>query len=324
MLERVLMKHIFFVIALALIFVNVAAAKTYCVDDDGSDCPTADFVKIQDAVDAASSGDEILVYPGVYFEDVVLNKRLTLRGVDSPEINGEREGIRIRAAGCWVEGFRINFCELAGLSVESEDNVIIRNIIEHNKYGIKLQRASKNIIRENKLMNNDYGLYLHESSENFIYLNDIIGNVDSVYSYKSQNWWHSQGRVSYVYNGKTFENYLANYWSDHKHVDLDGDGICDYVYLIDGEDEDYFPLIMPFENYEILRTPEVMPSPAAGTQDATTTGAGDGSGGAPAPTPTRTPTADGALLIFGFVSTLLMLKEKQRRRATEETRSLFD
>ncbi|MDY6965908.1 MAG: NosD domain-containing protein, partial [Halobacteriota archaeon] len=70
--------------------VPVAAATTWTVDDSGG----ADFTKIQDAVNAASAGDTIIVYSGTYYENVIVDKQLTLRGVDTgsgmPEINGGR------------------------------------------------------------------------------------------------------------------------------------------------------------------------------------------------------------------------------------------
>jgi (2Fe-2S) ferredoxin len=40
--------------------------ETWTVDDDGADCPTADFTHPQDAVNAAAPYDTILVYPGTY------------------------------------------------------------------------------------------------------------------------------------------------------------------------------------------------------------------------------------------------------------------
>ena len=71
---------------------SLASATTWTVDDDGIDFPTADFSAVQDAIDAADDGDEILVYPGTYqgtqFDSAVLDplgKSITIQAVGSPE-----------------------------------------------------------------------------------------------------------------------------------------------------------------------------------------------------------------------------------------------
>jgi len=46
--------------------VTVAQGATLTVDDDLVDFPSAEYTVIQDAIDASSDGDEILVYPGTY------------------------------------------------------------------------------------------------------------------------------------------------------------------------------------------------------------------------------------------------------------------
>src|ERR671923_1470144 len=47
---------------------------TLVVDNDGADCPQAQFTTINAAVAAASPGDKILVCPGVYLETVEVTK----------------------------------------------------------------------------------------------------------------------------------------------------------------------------------------------------------------------------------------------------------
>jgi parallel beta-helix repeat protein len=58
-----------------------AVARTWMVDDDKAECPTAEFVAIGPAIAAAASGDILHLCPGVYRENVaVLNKSLTFQG----------------------------------------------------------------------------------------------------------------------------------------------------------------------------------------------------------------------------------------------------
>jgi hypothetical protein len=66
----------------------VADAATLAVDDDGAQCPAAEFTKVQAAVDAAAPGDTIAVCPGIYVEGsgstgtnaLTITKSLTLKG----------------------------------------------------------------------------------------------------------------------------------------------------------------------------------------------------------------------------------------------------
>jgi nitrous oxidase accessory protein len=70
------------VILAIILLAGYLNATAITVDNSGS----ADYKRIQDAIDNASAGDTILVYSGEYYEDVNISKRLVLRGID----NGER------------------------------------------------------------------------------------------------------------------------------------------------------------------------------------------------------------------------------------------
>ena len=91
------MKTLIFCLFTTLIS-NICLATTWTVDDDGADFPGADFSSIQDAVDAALSGDVINVYPGTYTSNepsvvtIPGNVQMTLTSVCGPDatiIDGE-------------------------------------------------------------------------------------------------------------------------------------------------------------------------------------------------------------------------------------------
>lgn len=64
------------IIMLALLLTGVAGAATITVNASGG----ADYTRIQDAVNAGSNGDTIMVAAGVYNENVFVNKSVSLVG----------------------------------------------------------------------------------------------------------------------------------------------------------------------------------------------------------------------------------------------------
>ena len=91
---------------------NDSTFKMIFVDDDFDDDPlNHSWDSIQEGVDDASDGDTVVVYAGVYVENVVVDKSLSLVGAEegTTVINGCLGGdaIRVSADGCVVSGFTI-------------------------------------------------------------------------------------------------------------------------------------------------------------------------------------------------------------------------
>ena len=84
-------------------FASVSAARTIYVPDD--------YEKIQWAVDNASDGDTIIVRDGTYYENVFVNKKLTIKSENGSEnciVNGRDSDVfTLKADGIRIEGFTI-------------------------------------------------------------------------------------------------------------------------------------------------------------------------------------------------------------------------
>ena len=116
------MIHICIVFSLLLAFTAVAtAATTWYVDDSGG----ADFLSIQAAVDAASTGDTIIVSEGTYLEQITIPISLTLSGQNKDTViidcNGSDNCMYITNSNVMISGFTITNANGNGIRADYSD-----------------------------------------------------------------------------------------------------------------------------------------------------------------------------------------------------------
>jgi nitrous oxidase accessory protein len=137
------------------------------------------------AIYAARPGDVVEVGAGTYYDHLIIDKPITLRGMDMPVLDATASGsaITITANGVMVQGFRIiNSGSIrdgdgAGITVLSNNNTITGNNVSNNFNGIYLLKARGNRIFQNIVRGNlGFGIRLENSSNNTIYANSFANN----------------------------------------------------------------------------------------------------------------------------------------------------
>lgn len=169
----------------------LASAKTIIVDDNGTPGIDCNYTKIQWAIDNASIGDTVFVKNGTYYENVVVNKSISLVGedIDTTIIDGEGSGDVVRITADWVNiaGFSVTNGEYGIYLYSSNNNVTNNNITMNKNRGLYIYYSSNNNISNNNISNNHIGMSLVSAPDNTIIENQISGNSDGLLPYLSNN-----------------------------------------------------------------------------------------------------------------------------------------
>ena len=139
------------------------------------------YTRIQDAINDSVDGDTVFVFDdsSPYFENLVVDKSINLMGEDRNNtiIDGNNKSSVVfldeSASGVTIQGFNIIHGD-DGLICESDNNIIIGNVISYNNESIYLYCSDNNSIIDNTIsMNNKIGLILYYCQNNTIFGNNI-------------------------------------------------------------------------------------------------------------------------------------------------------
>ncbi len=163
------------VLFILIISTNIVFASSITV------CTDCKYRNIKDALSASQQNDTIFVQKGIYREyNILVDKSVTIIGVNRPVIDGENKGeiIKIIADGVTLDGL---FIKNVGRSY-TQDNAAIR-VTESSSFVLQ------NLILENLF----FGIYIEKSHHGKILNNEIKGNA--VEEYNSGNGiqlWYSE------------------------------------------------------------------------------------------------------------------------------------
>lgn len=192
--------------------------KTLYVGGSGE----GNYTSIQDAIDNASDGDTIMVYPGKYNESIEINKTLFLMGKaineTMPIIHSNKFiTVNITAKKCVFKFFTVmNNYAIEDISytinVLSDGNVLENNIIIGGYAGIRMFYSSNNLIKNNTIKKTyEQGLILDHSHHNVVERNKLVYNEwDAITLFASNNNTISRNEVKWNECGISVQAYSKN------------------------------------------------------------------------------------------------------------------
>ncbi len=139
---------------------------------------SGNYTSIQDAVDYANIGDTIYVFNGTYYENIFVDKSLNFIGENRNNSiidGGKKDSVfTLYADQVTISGFTLqhskNKFPYAGISVQSDKNMIFENNMHNNYYGVVLiNQTSGNTVTKNKINNNNQcGIYFSGATYNIL------------------------------------------------------------------------------------------------------------------------------------------------------------
>ena len=162
---------------------------------------TPEHATMQQAVDAARSGDQIGVCPGTYDQTVKVTKPVTLTGIGSVlikpsssvgttcfdvlvdavtvryfTIQGCETGINVAAGGALIQNVQLQR-NATGIAIAGGGHSVIQNnLFDDNGFGVLVDGQSDGtVIRTNTLRDDVFGIYLNGASGVIVTKNSIDG-----------------------------------------------------------------------------------------------------------------------------------------------------
>jgi len=175
------------------------------------------YTSIQDAITDAHQNDTIFVYNGTYYEAVLIDKPLFLKGENKTstilEGNGTRDIITIIADYVRINGFSIQNGHFNILVNHSSFANISGNIIYSGLHGVSVQNDCRFVtISKNSIQDNVYGVRIFSSRDTTISSNSIQSYKINAFYYGTilahghhhwiQNYWGQPRYLPYVIPGK--------------------------------------------------------------------------------------------------------------------------
>ena len=185
------------------------------------------------AVKAAAPGDVIVVARGMYFVNLLIDKPLTLRGIDRPTLSGGNQGdtIRVTAPDVVIEGLIVRD---SGDSLKDQNAgiylypgahraVVRRCDLTYNLFGLWIEKADDVLIEENLITGKrEYassqrgnGIQLYNTKGARIYRNNISFVRDALYVDVSHHAVFKGNKLHRSRYGTHYMNSYYNLWEDN-------------------------------------------------------------------------------------------------------------
>ena len=156
---------------------------------------------LQDMIDAAPDGAEIVLPAGVHEGPIVITHPVVIDGQGAAVIDGGGTGtvVTIETNGVTLKNLTIrNSGRLhnkvdAGLRIHGSFNVIRDVRIENSLFGMDLTQASNNVLRRNYISSKDMPLEMRGDSVRIWYSNDNIFEQNHIEHSRDFVIWYSEG-----------------------------------------------------------------------------------------------------------------------------------
>ncbi|MBN8767241.1 MAG: nitrous oxide reductase family maturation protein NosD [Thiobacillus sp.] len=182
------------------------------------------------AIAQARPGDEIRVERGLYRENLLIDKPLTLKGIDRPTLSGGLKGdtLHITAGDVTIDGLIVRDSggslveQNAGINIRpGADRVTVRNCdLTYNLFGLWIEKANdvhveNNVItgkRDYRSVSRGNGIQLYNTQRARIIGNQISFTRDGIYVDVSHHAIFRNNRIHDVRYGTHYMNSYYNVW----------------------------------------------------------------------------------------------------------------